>query len=205
MSLTSLADIWKYVVGPVAGAVVGFIGKWLLDRRKERLEKTKSVQVVECVELVNKKVFDKAVFGPMARNIEIQVPEMSPESKRISIDEVYFARYRLRNLSDTPISNFFVGSKNEPKSVHFDITEVTEGKEGKTPNWERQFRALLEETKVSEERGWAAYPIPYLNPYSSTQHEVYLDLSSYLPLSEIEIIGGAQGVKFEFRKASDTA
>lgn len=36
-------------------------------------------------------------------------------------------------------------------------------------------------------------------------YEVFLNLSSYLPLSEVEIAGGARGVKFVFKKSSSIA
>jgi hypothetical protein len=201
MNPPSFADIWTYV-GPLAGAILGFIGNYLLERRKERLRKRESLQVVECVELVNTKVLDEELLGPMAGDIQIKVPEAGPKSELIDVHEIYFARFRLRNLSDTPVPKLLIRHKHRLKAVWFSISE---GEGQSSPDWEKQLSALLEEEKVSEERGWAAYPIPYLNPYSFTGHEVFLNLSSYLPLSEVEIAGGAKGVKFVFKKSNSIA
>jgi hypothetical protein len=203
MNPLSFAEIWKYV-GPLAGAVLGFIGNYLLERRRERRKKSESLQVVECVELVNTKVLDEELLGPMAGDIQIKVPEAGPKSELIDVHEIYFARFRLRNLSDTAISKLLISAKKHPRAAWFSITE---GEGQSSPDWEKQLSALLEEEKVSGERGWAGapYPIPYLNPYSSTGHEVSLNLSSYLPLSEVEITGGAKGVKFVFKKSNSIA
>ena len=197
MNLPSFTDIWTYV-GPLMGAIIGVIGKYLLDRRKERLEKSEGLQVVECVELINAKVLDRESLGPIAAKVEIRVPEGGPGSELIDVQEIHFARYRLRNLSDTPVSKLLLSSKNSPKSVTF---QVGAGEGQSSPDWNKQMKTVLEEERISEERGWGAYPVPYLNPYSSTGHEVFLDLSSYLPLHEVEIVGGAKRVKFVFRKS----
>jgi len=197
MNLPSLADIWTYL-GPLVGAIIGVVGKYLLDLRKERLRKHESLQVVECVEIVNTKVLDRESLGPIAAEMQIKVPEAGPGSDLVDVHEVHFARYRFRNLSDAPLSKLLVNLKNEPKAVTFSISE---GEAQSGPDWRKQLDALLEEEKVSEERGWPALPIPYLNPYSSTKHEVFLNLSSYLPLREVEVVGGAKGVKFIFKKS----
>jgi hypothetical protein len=193
----TFADIWAYI-GPLIGAIIGIVGKYLLDRRKERLTKRESLQVVECVELVNAKVLDVESLGPIAARMQIKVPKAGPGSELVDVQEVYFARYRFRNLSDVPLSKLLVDLKNGPKPVTFSIEE---GEARSGPDWERQLHTLLEEEKGPEERGWEAFPIPYLNPYSSTRHEVFLDVSSYLPLHEVEVVGGAKGVRFIFKKS----
>ena len=130
--------------------------------------------------------------------MQIKVREAGPQSDLIDVNAIYFARYRIRNLSDIPIEDFSIKSLNNPRAVTFSLSE---GEGQDSPEWDRRFHALLQERKVSEERGWAEYPVPYLNPHSSTGHEVFLDLSSYEPLIEVQISGGTVGTKFIFKKA----
>jgi hypothetical protein len=147
--------------------------------------------------LVNTKVLDKKSLGPIASDIQIKSPKAGTGSEIIDVNEIHFARFRLRNLSDIPIERLFISSKNSPGSIWF---SVAEGENSSSPEWKRQFGKMVEEEKVSDKRGWERYPIPYLNPYSATGHEVFVDLSSYLPLDKVEIAGGAKGVKFVFEK-----
>jgi len=197
MNPPSFADIWAYV-GPLAGAILGFIGNYLLERRRERRKKSESLQVVECVELVNTKVLGEESLGPIAAHVQIKVPRPGSESELMDVREIYSARYRLRNLSDTPLSKLFISPRKEPPPFWFGITE--EGQS--SPDWEQQLRALLKERKTFWKEKWVEFPIPYLNPYSSTGHEVFVDLTSYKPLSEVEMAGDAKGVKFVFKKSS---
>jgi len=194
MNLPNFAAAWAYV-GPLIGAIIGVFGKYLLDMRKERLKKREGLQVVECVELVNTKALDEASLGPIAADIQIKVPKSGPGSEPEDVEEIYFAQYRFRNLSDVPVSKLLLDCNQ--RAVWFSITE---GEGGKNPDWGLQLSELLKEFHHSEARGWEVFPIPYLNPYSSTGHEVYLNMSSYLPLNEVEISGGAKGVKFIFKK-----
>jgi hypothetical protein len=198
MNLPSFLTIWTYL-GPLVGAVLGFLGNYLLERRREQRASIAGIQVIECVELINAKVFDKHSLGPMSNKIQMKAQRAGPDSELIDIDKVYFARYRFRNLSETPVESLLVSSKNSPGSVSF---TVTESQGDNSPEWRSQFGALLEEVTDSKTRSSSAYPIPYLNPYSSTGHEVILDVSSYLPLTDLEIVGGGKGIKFAFSKRS---
>jgi len=200
---SSFIKIWTYIgpiIGVLFGAILGFLGNLILVRRKEKFDKIKNIQIVECVELVNTKVFDREMLGPIAHDLQIKTHEAGPTTKLVEVDEIYFARYRIRNLSDSPISNLLIKSGEKPKSVTFSLSE---GENQKSPEWDKQFKELLEKEKVSEKRGWGAYPIPYLNPFSSTKHEVFLDLSSYLPLKDVKINGGGKGINFIFKKLED--
>jgi hypothetical protein len=191
-------EIWS-VIGVILGAFLGYFGNYLIERRRERREKTNSIKVIECQEIVNTKILDKKTLGPIAGKMIIKVNEMGPQSEMIDVDSIYFARYRIRNLSDVPLENFSIKSLNTPKSVTFSLSE---GENQYSPEWQRKFHALLQERKVSEQRGWDGYPVPYLNPFSSTGHELFLDLSSYESLNDVQISGGGVGVKFVFKKAN---
>jgi hypothetical protein len=150
MNLPTFADIWGYL-SPLASAILGFMGNYLLERRRERRKKSGSLQIVECVEMVNTKVFDKQLLGPAASDIQIKIPEGGPKSKLIDVREIHFAQYRLGNLSDSPASRLLVTSKNAPGAIWFDITE---GAGHSSPDWEKQKGVILQEEKVSEKRGW---------------------------------------------------
>jgi hypothetical protein len=200
MNPLSFAEIWKYV-GPLAGAILGFIGNYLLERRREGRKRSESLHVVECVELVNAKIFDAESLGPIARNVQIKVPKFGTESELVDVHEIYHARYRLRNLSDTPVSKLRISPKKDPPPFWFGITE---GEGQSSPDWEQQLEVLLKEEEAlwKHRKKWVIFPIPYLNPYSSTGHEAFVYLSSYEPLSEVEMAGDAEGIKFVFKKSS---
>ena len=124
MNQLSFIKIWTYVgpvIGVLIGAVLGFLGKLLLAKRKEIFDKIKNIQTVECVELVNTKVFDREMLGPIAHDLQIKIHEAGPTTKLVEVDEIYFARYRIRNLSDTPISNLLIRSGGKIKSVTFSL------------------------------------------------------------------------------------
>lgn len=140
------------------------------------------------------------MLGPIAHDLQIKTHEAGPTSQLVEVNEIYFARYRIRNLSDSPLSHLLLMSGDKPKSITFSLKE---GENQTSPEWEKQFEELLKMEKVSEESGYGAYPIPYLNPYSSTRHEVFLDLSSYLPLTDVRIMGGGNGINFIFKKLED--
>lgn len=185
------------ILAAIVGAVVGYFGNYLIERRRERIEKTHSVKSVECLEIVNTMVLDKQQLGPIGGEIQIKVREAGPQSDMVDVDALYFARYRLRNLSDYPIGEFSIAARNTPRKVKFSLSPPEDHDD---PEWQRQFRALLQERMVSESRGWTEYPVPYLNPHSSTGHEIFLELSSYESLAQVQISGGTNGIKFLFIK-----
>ena len=189
------------LLGVIVGAFLGFLGNYLIERRRERRKKLEIIKTIECIEVINSKVLDKKTLGPISGEIQIKARETGPDSNFIEVDAIYFARYRIRNLSNVPIENFSLKSLNVPKKVSFSLSE---GEGQDSPEWHRRFHELLQERKISEQRGWDEFPVPYLNPYSATRHEIYLDLSSYLPLDEVQISGGAIGVNFVFKKAGGT-
>jgi hypothetical protein len=199
MGLVNFADIWSYL-GPFVGALLGFFSSYLLERRRERLQKDQIIQIVECVELVNSKILDEETVGPLRGDIQIKVPRAGPGSEIIDVKEIYFARYRLRNLSDRPIERLLVSKRNGPKSTWFTIHE---GESKRSPDWSKLQAKVTEEEHVSEQRGWATFPIAYLNPYKSTGHEIFIDMSSYLPFDKMEIEGSAKGINFVFKKLSE--
>ncbi|MBN1617824.1 hypothetical protein JW887_00580 [Candidatus Dojkabacteria bacterium] len=199
----SFLNIWTYagpLIGVIFGAILGFLGKLIIEKRREKFQKEEKIQFVECVELVNTKVFGKEMLGPIANKVQIKARETDSTSELIEVNEIYFVRYRIRNLSDSPLSNLLLESGNKPKSITFSLKE---GVNQSSPEWKKQFRELLKKQKASDVRGYEAYPIPYLNPYSSTKHEVFLDLSSYLPLTDVRITGGGKGINFIFKKLED--
>jgi hypothetical protein len=190
MNPLSFAEIWKYV-GPLAGAILGFIGNYLLERRREGRKRSESLHVVECVELVNAKIFDAESLGPIARNVQIKVPKFGTESELVDVHEIYH----------TPVSKLRISPKKDPPPFWFGITE---GEGQSSPDWEQQLEVLLKEEEAlwKRRKKWVIFPIPYLNPYSSTGHEAFVYLSSYEPLSEVEMAGDAEGIKFVFKKSS---
>ena len=105
----------------------------MLERMRER--RKKSPQVVECVELVNTKVLGAESLGPIAAHVQIRVPKPGSESEFMDVREIHSARYRFRNLSDTPVSKLFISPKREPPPFWFGITE--EGQS--SPDWEALF------------------------------------------------------------------
>jgi hypothetical protein len=198
MNLQISTEILVGVVSASAGVILTFVGQYLFEKRKERLKKNENLLLIECVEMVNQSIMvNNDIFGPMANHVQIKVPEAGPKSQLIDMRDLYFAKYRLRNLSDSPVSNILIKLENEPKSVWFAINE---GKGQVNPDWEAELRRNLMEKMIPEERGWDIYPIPYINPYSSTRHEVFLELASFLPLNNVTVTGGAKGVKFVFKK-----
>jgi hypothetical protein len=56
-----------------------------------------------------------------------------------------------------------------------------------------------------DEKSGPKYPFPYLNPYKATKQEVFLNIASYQPLDAVNVIGGAQGVKFIFKKSGNSS
>jgi hypothetical protein len=181
----------------IIAAIIGFVGNLFIHKIKEKNEN--ALFHIECEEIINTKVsFDKVILGEMANLIKIQAPIGDTGSKYIDIKEIYYCRYRIRNLSKKPLDKFGILIKNHPK---FFWVNVNEGKNYKSPDWKKALIDSIE--KEHEEIGFkdsTYYTIPFLNPFKETMQEVFLEISSYLPLSEIVIQGGAKGVKFKFVK-----
>jgi hypothetical protein len=62
--MPSFADMWNYI-GPILGVILGVGGTYLLERRKKRIAKRDILHMVECVELVNTKILDEEMLGPL--------------------------------------------------------------------------------------------------------------------------------------------
>lgn len=179
-------DVLFPLLSAVIGAVAATIGQYLLMRRKERKERGKAV---ECVELVNEYRSKEDVFGPMAGRVRVKIPKEGPDSELIEIDEWYYLKFRFRNLSDSPVPEVRLRFNKAP--VWFSITEGGQV----NPDWEDKLRKLLKEKGDLSERGFTC-SIPYINPYRATKHEVFLELASYVPLTDVQVSGGAKGVYF---------
>lgn len=205
MTTPSFGEIWIYIIGPLAGATLAILGNYLLEKRKEHNRKITNLQIVECVELVNKKLIDKESLElrPIAKDLKIMVPKAGPRSELIDVNGIYYVRFRIRNLSDKPIEKLFLISEMEVPSIQGSILfSIVEGANQISHDWKQQLKELLNKNKTSEETGWDVYPIPYLNPYFSTRHEVFLDLFSYLSLDKVKIAGSRKGVNFFFKKSN---
>ena len=129
MTSQQFSELWAYI-GPLIGAILGFIGSFLLQRRRESLKRKEQVQIVECVELVNSTVLDKSL--PIYGDLQIKSRKRGPDSEYIDVDSLYFAQYRIRNLSDKPIGKFYIKSFNQPQSIWFVINE---GGGKNSPEW----------------------------------------------------------------------
>jgi len=195
--MPSFADIWNYI-GPILGVILGVIGTYVLERRKERISKREILQTVECVELVNTKILDEEILGLFGKSIQIKVMTR-PKQEQIfhDVKELYFARYQFRNLGNVPVAKFFISLENFPPSLWL---SVKQGDEQRNPDWAQQFNEIMKQPKDEE---YPRYQFPYLNPYKTTKHEVFLDIASHLPLDGIKVIGGAQGINFVFKKSSE--
>lgn len=86
--------------------------------------------------------------------------------------------------------------KNAPNSVWCNIVEGA----NQSPDWDREYKKLLDEEKTSNEIGWLYQPIPFLNPFNLTKQEVYLELSSYISLLNVVVLRGGEIVTFDFKK-----
>lgn len=191
-------EIWVGVLSATVGGILALVGQYLLEKIKERQKKNENLKVIECVEMVNQaRMINKDIFGPMASHVQIKTPEAGPKSQLVDIRDLYFIKYRLRNLSDSPVSDVLIKLVNGPESVWFTINE---GAGQVNPDWDAELKRNLKEKMAPNERRWEAYPIPYINPYSSTQHVVFLEVASFLPLNHVTVTGGAKGVKFVFKK-----
>jgi len=196
--MPSFADMWNYI-GPILGVILGVVGTYLLERRKERIAKRDILHMVECVELVNTKILDEEMLGPLKKSIQIRImTEPGHEPEFYDVKELYFARYRFRNLSDAAVSKFIVSLENRPRSLW---SSVKEGDEQSNPDWSQKFNEIMNQSR--DEKSGPKYPFPYLNPYKATKQEVFLDIASYQPLDAVNVIGGAQGVKFIFKKSGN--
>ncbi|NYT02927.1 MAG: hypothetical protein GKC10_09270 [Methanosarcinales archaeon] len=184
------------LIGPLAGATIGFAAGYVIRGGGPR-EKVEPVQLVECTELINTRVLDMKILGPDASTIHIRAGEAGPETEQTDVTELYLARFRFRNLSVSPVDKLFVNLDNAPRAIWFSLAE---GEGHHSPDWEDQRDRILEATRLSEDMSWRMFPLPYLNPYSATKHEVILDIASYLSLEEVGINGGARGIDFVFRK-----
>jgi len=178
--------------------ILGVIGTYVLERRKERISKREILQTVECVELVNAKILDEEMLGPLRKSIQIRITVPGPEQKFYDAKELYFARYQFRNLSNAPIPKFVISLENLPQSI---FSSVRQGDEQNNPDWAQQFMEFMNQRR--DEESGSKYPFPYLNPYKTTKQEVFLDVASHLPLYGIKVVGGAQGIKFVFKKSSE--
>jgi hypothetical protein len=196
--MPSFAELWNYI-GPILGVILGVVGTYILERRKERITKRDILQTVECVELVNAKILDEEMLGPLKKSIQIRImtkPGQEPEF--YDAKELYFARYQFRNLSDAPVAKFIISLENLPQSIW---SSVKQGDEQRNPDWSQQFNENMNQPR--DVTSGPKYPFPYLNPYKTTKQEVFLDIASHLPLDGIKVIGGAQGIKFVFKKSSE--
>ena len=52
MNTPKFMDLWTYI-GPFLGVVLGFLGNFLLERRRERIKREEGLQLVECIEILN--------------------------------------------------------------------------------------------------------------------------------------------------------
>lgn len=181
-----LFPLASVVIGAVIGAVATTIGQYFLVKRKERKERGK---FVECVRLVSERRSKDSVFGPMAGRVQVKIPKEGPGSDLVDIEEWYYLKFRFRNLSDSPVPEIRLRFNKSP--VWFDITQGGQD----NPDWEAELKRLLKEKGEASKQGYTC-SIPYINPYLSTKHEVFLELASYVPLSDVKVSGGAKGVYF---------
>jgi hypothetical protein len=186
-------DWWNYI-SPILGILLGVLGTFLVEKWKDRATKQNILKTIECVELVNTRLLDEKSLGPIKEHVHITLPKGGPGSELIEVKELYFARYRFRNLSDEPVQNIVIATDG-----HNNFWSSLSERDGDHhPDFWLEFNKKMK-------RGSANYPFPYINPHKTTQHEIYLDVSSYLPLDGLRISGGAQGVKFIFKKINNVA
>lgn len=192
-------EILTYL-GLLAGAAIGFVSGYVLRGSGSR-QKTEPVQLVECVEMINTRVLDKDMLRPDAGAIQIRVVQREANAEPFEVTELYLARFRFRNLSENPVDKLFVSLENAPPAVWFSLSE---GDGLHSPDWEQQKDRIQEAVKISEDMSWRMFPLPYLNPYSATKHDVILDIVSYQSLEAIKINGGARGIDFVFKKQENS-
>lgn len=196
--IQNIGQVFESSIGPLLGAIVGFIGALILEEFREKKKQKEGTQIIECCEKVNQKVFDKSSLGPATR-IQIRAEESGPGSTLIDVNHIYVAVYRLRNLSNNTVERIITRMENQPKSIWFDIKQG----ETKFPDWDSLKEQILRELEGSSETDRLNIIIPYLNPYVSTKHEVFLELASYLPLDLIKIQGGGKGIGFKFHNTCE--
>lgn len=187
----TFTDIWNYV-GPLLGVLLGVLGTFLVEKWKEQSSKQHILKTIECVELINTKLLDEKNLGPIKGHVHITMPKGGPDSELIEVKELYFVRYRFRNLSDEPVQNLMVATDG-----HTNFWSSLLERDGDNhPDFWIEFNKNMK-------RGSSNFPFPYLNPFKTTQHEIYLDVCSYLPLDGLRISGGALGINFIFTKINN--
>jgi hypothetical protein len=185
------------IIAAIIGAILTIIGMFILEKIKLQKERASKIKEIECVLIKrSSQKLDRTIFGAIAGRVEVFVPKDGPKSEKIEIKEVHTNLYRLRNFGDEPISNFLLQSIKNIPSIWF---KVYEANNRVSPDWEQKYKELLIKYKDAKEDDWKIYPVPYINPYHSTKHEILLEISSYLPLKAIEINGGSKGTNFYFK------
>jgi len=182
-------DVLASLVSAVIGAAAATMGQYLLNLLMRRKERKEGGKVVECAELVNERRSKEEVFGPMAGRVRVKIPKEGPDSELIEIEEWYYSKFRFRNLSDAPVPEVRLRFDKAP--VWYSLKQGGQ----KNPDWEDRFRESLKEKGDVSGEGFTC-SIPYINPYYSTKHEVFLELASYVSLTDVKINGGAKGVYF---------
>ena len=187
-------SLWN-IFGPIAGAIVGFFGNVLVQYIKRNNDYKNSMQNIECIEIVNTSVnFDKKLFGAFADRIQVNLQDS--KSNQIKIREIYFSRYRIRNISPKPVNEFTIKINNSPDQLWVSISEGdkfinTDSKAKIEKSFVFDIKDSIDEKLIT---------IPFLNPYKSSNHEIFLDISSYMNLNNVIIQGGAKGINLTFSK-----
>ncbi|NIA30057.1 MAG: hypothetical protein GWP06_09125, partial [Actinobacteria bacterium] len=153
----------------------------------------KKTPIVECIEIVNTKIFDKKSFHFLADKIHVKLFQGKEE---IELQELYYKKYHLKNLSNQPVPELLIELRNHNNLI---LSTISQGRDMQIPDWTEKLFKLMEDESDEKQKDHYFLKIPYLNPYTS-KHEAFIELYSYKPMTNVELYSGAKGVNFVLKK-----